>query len=186
VGVADQSAVRARLRSAFAWRGDRTDDHYYADLTGWWHDGELLAAIGPALADLFAGRPTPTVVVGPESRGSLLGPLVATHLRVGFVEARKNRTPACDSDQWVRQTTPPDYRDRHLELGFRRALLRSSDRVLAVDDWIETGSQALAVRRMVDSVDATWIGMACLVDALHDARLRRELNVRALLSSHDL
>jgi adenine phosphoribosyltransferase len=175
-----------RLRSAFVWRGDRSDEHCYADLTGWWHDGELLAAIGPALADLFPAEPAPTVVLGPESRGSLIGPLVATHLRVGYVEVRKNRTPAGDSDRWVRQTTPPDYRDRHLELGFRGALLRSCDRVLAVDDWIETGSQAIAVRRMVDSVGATWIGVACIVDALRDARLRRELNVRALLSSREL
>jgi adenine phosphoribosyltransferase len=175
-----------RLRAAFVWRGDRTDEHYYADLTGWWRDGELLATIGPALAQLFPVQAAPTLVLGPESRGSLIGPLVATHLGVGFVEVRKNRTPDSDSDRWVRQTTPPDYGDRHLVLGFRRALVRSSDRVLAVDDWIETGSQAFAIRQMVDSVGATWIGMACIVDALNDARLRRDLNVRALLSGRGL
>src|SRR6266496_3213906 len=37
---------------------------------------EQVMALGPALAQLFADR-QPTVVLGPESRGCVLGPLVA-------------------------------------------------------------------------------------------------------------
>jgi adenine phosphoribosyltransferase len=177
--------VAARLRQAFAWRGDRPDEHVYADITGWWRDADLLRLLGPALADLFP-EATPTVVLGPDSRGSLVGPLVALHLGVGFVEVRKNRTPAGDSDQWIRRLTPPDYRDRHLELGFRRGLVRSSDHVLLVDDWVDTGSQAATVRAMVDGTGATWAGFGCIVDALDDPRLRRDLRLRSLLHVRDL
>ncbi|GAB3840069.1 phosphoribosyltransferase family protein [Dactylosporangium cerinum] len=177
--------VRARLRDAFVWRGDSTDESRYADVTGWWRDPELLQLLGPALAGLFA-EAAPTVVLGPDSRGSLIGPLVALHLRVGFVEVRKNRAPAADSDQWIRRTTPPDYRDRHLELGFRRDLIHSSDRVLVVDDWIDTGSQARTVHAMVAGAGATWVGVGCVVDALDDPRLRRDLRVRSLLHRRDL
>jgi adenine phosphoribosyltransferase len=181
------SDLRARLRAAFAWRGDATDRHRYADVTGWWRDADLLRAIGPALAALFpAPTAAPTVVLGPESRGCVIGPLVATHLAVGFVEARKNRTPSADSDRWVRRTTPPDYRDRHLELGFRRGLVQQSDRVLVVDDWVDTGSQAATIRQMVDDVGATWVGLACIVDGLSDPRLRRDLVVQCLLRVRDL
>ncbi|MEU8608244.1 hypothetical protein AB0C29_09605 [Actinoplanes sp. NPDC048791] len=115
-----------------------------------------------------------------------MGPLVALHLGVGFVEVRKNRTPAGDSDQWVRRTTPPDYHDRHLELGFRRSLVRSSDQVLVVDDWIATGSQARTVHAMIDGVGAGWVGLACIVDALDDPRMRRDLRLRSLLRLRDL
>jgi adenine phosphoribosyltransferase len=177
---------RARLGAAIVWRGDRTDELRYADVTGMWRDAVLLRALGPALADLFPASPPPTVVLGPDSRGSLIGPLVAVHLGVGFVEVRKNRGPDVDSDQWVQQTTPPDYHDRHLQLGFRRGLVHSSDRVLVTDDWIETGSQAQAAKRLVEAVDATWLGIACIVDALTDARLRRDLGVRSLLHVRDL
>src|SRR6266540_934748 len=45
-----------------------------------------------------------------------------------------------------------DYRDRHLELGFRRGLIQSPDHVLVIDDWIDTGSQARTIRAMVDGV----------------------------------
>lgn len=174
---------KSRLSAAFAWRGDRGDE--YADITGWWRDPALLRDLGPALAQLFR-EAAPTVVLGPDSRGSLIGPLVAVHLGVGFVEVRKDRTPAGDSDQWIRRTTPPDYRDRHLELGFRRGLVRSSDQVLVVDDWIDTGSQARTVRAMVDDVGASWVGCGCIVDALHDSRLRRDLGLRSLLRLRDL
>jgi adenine phosphoribosyltransferase len=185
VAQADLNEVRTRLRALFAWRGDR-DSRDRADVTGWWRDGWLLRELGPALAAVVPSGPVPTVVVGPDSRGSLVGPLVAVHLGIGFVEIRKNRTPAADSDAWVRRTTPPDYHDRHLELGFRRSLLSSSDRVLMTDDWVDTGSQALTVLQMIDDVGATWLGFACIVDALDDSRIRRRLALRSLLHVREL
>jgi adenine phosphoribosyltransferase len=182
----DRKEIRERLRAAFAWRSDQTDGSQYADVTGFWRDAQLLRSLGPALAALFAASPSPTVVLGPDSRGSLVGPLVAVHLGVGFVEVRKNRGPLTDSDLWVRRTTPPDYRDRHLELGFRRDLVNAADRVLVVDDWIETGSQVRAIKQMIDTVDASWLGGACIVDALTDPRLRRDLHIRSLVHMRDL
>ena len=180
------NSFHTRLRAAIVWRSDRTDDRSYADVSGLWRDATLLRAIGRALADLFPATPPATVVLGPESRGSLIGPLVAIHLGVGFVEVRKNDGPLTDSDIWLRQITPPDYRDRHLELGFRRGLVDPADRVLVTDDWIETGSQVRAIKEMVDTVKASWLGVACVVDGLTDPRLRRDLNVRSLLHVRDL
>jgi adenine phosphoribosyltransferase len=168
------------------WRQDRTDLLAYADVTGLWRDATLLRALGPALAGLFPDLPAPTVVLGPESRGTLIGPLVAAHLGVGFVEVRKNPGPLTDSDSWVRRTTSPDYRDRHLEFGLRRALLQPSDRVLVADDWIETGSQASAIRQIVEGMNVGWIGVACIVDGMTDPRLRRDLGVRSLLRVRDI
>ena len=138
--------LRERLQKAFVWQGDRTDASSFADMTGWWRDAETLSRLGPGLAGLRAGAGA-TVVVGIESRGSLLGPLAASALGVGFLEVRKDRRPSADSDAWLQATTRPDYRDRHLRLGLRAGHLEAGDRVLAVDDWIETGGQTLAARR---------------------------------------
>ncbi|MGW4060862.1 phosphoribosyltransferase family protein [Amycolatopsis sp. NPDC004747] len=177
--------VKAGLRRAFAWRGDRTDESCYADVTGWWRRPELLAGLGPALAKLFADRP-PTVVLGPESSGCLLGPLVALHLGVGFVEVAKNRGTSVDSDAWLRRTSPPDYQDRHLSLGFRKHLLGGGDRVLFVDDWIETGGQAHSAWLLTGDAGAAWLGAATVVDALSGNQVRRRLNVRSLLHVREL
>jgi hypothetical protein len=84
--------MKSRLRGAFTWYGDRTDRHRYADGTGWCRRPDLLGHLGPALAHLFAGE-QPTVVIGPESRGCFLGPLVALCFDVGFVEVRKTAWP---------------------------------------------------------------------------------------------
>lgn len=115
------------------------------------------------------------------SRGSLVGALTAAALGVGFVEVRKNAGPATDSDRWVLRTTGPDYQDRHVVFGFRHGLVLAGDRVLMVDDWAATGETARVVRGLVDDCGAEWIGAACIVDALHDARFRRDLPLRALL-----
>ncbi len=91
-----------------------------------------------------------------------------------------------DSDVWLQRTTPPDYQDRHLTLGFRKSLVTSGDRVLFVDDWIETGGQANAAHLLVEDAEATWIGAATVVDALHSNQVRRQLNVRSLLHVREL
>lgn len=178
-------ALRRDLRAAFRWRGDRTDDQYLADPTGWWADPRILVRLGPALAALFSAD-QPTIVLGPQSRGALLGALVAAHLHVGLVEVRKEPCPAADSDRWLVTRTPPDYRDRHLELGVRRAHVGAGQRAVLVDDWIQTGGQALAVRALVQAAGATWCGAAVIVDGLRDSRLRHDLQVRALLNLRDL
>jgi adenine phosphoribosyltransferase len=167
------------------WRTDRAEDQCIADVTGWWHDPAILAGLGPAMAELFESD-KPTVVVGLQSRGCLLGSLVAVSLGVGLVEIRKEPSPAADSDPWLTRTTPPDYEDRHLTLGFRRHLVRSGDRVVLVDDWIATGGQALTAQQLVSDAGGQWLGAAVVVDALIDNRVRRQLRLRSLMNEREL
>jgi adenine phosphoribosyltransferase len=126
--------LRTRLRTAFTWLGDRIDEYRYAEVTEWWRDPMLLRDVGNSLADLFR-KDQPTVIMGVEARGFILGPLVAVSLDVGFVEVR---------------------------------------------------GQALGARRIVDDIDATWLGAAVVVDALESHAVRRELNVRSLMHHREL
>jgi len=134
--------VLADLISASYWRSNPPvwPEHriYYADDSAWWREPSILGELGFARAALFSDE-SPTVVMGSESRGSLLGPLVATRLGIGFAEVRKGADWASDVEVWLRRCTPPDYRDRHLEMAVRRSVLRTGDRVLFVDDWAATG-----------------------------------------------
>ena len=108
----------------------------------------------------------------------MLGALVAKFLDVGLAAVRKNPEPSIDSDPWLRATTPPDYQDRHLVLGLRRGILKPSDRVLAVDDIVDTGSQLLALRRLVAAAGASWVGASVALDLLDRNIVRRELDLR--------
>jgi adenine phosphoribosyltransferase len=165
--------------------GDRTDPDYRADVTGWWRDSVLLGELGDALATLHAGS-NPTVVIGTQSRGSLLGVLTATALGIGFAEIRKNPSRGADSDSWWETSTIPDYRDRHLDLGLRRSLLHSGDRALFVDDWIATGAQAIASKRLVEMSGAAWVGASVVVDGLAESAVRRQLDLKSLVHIRDL
>lgn len=178
--------IRPALKSAFLWRGlNMYGQDGRADITGWWRDPAILGGLGPALAGLF-GSESPTVVLAPQSRGTMLGTLVAVHLDVGMVELRKEPAPAADEDAWRVRTTPPDYRDRHLQLAFRKDLLKSGDRVLFIDDWIATGGQAATAQALVLDAGARWVGAAVIVDALETSHLRRDLGLRSLLHVRDL
>lgn len=175
----------ADLRAAFRWLADRPDQRFVAEPTGWWADASILRRLGPALAKP-ALESKPTHVAGSQLRGALLGALVAVELGVGPVELRKDPEPSTDSDRWVTARTPPDYQDRNLELGLRRDLLPPGSRVLFVDDWIDTGGQAIAARQIILAAEATWCGVSVIVDALTDARLRRDLDVSSIFRDRDL
>ncbi|GAA4981313.1 phosphoribosyltransferase family protein [Yinghuangia aomiensis] len=192
MGVTDRQRVVQRLKETFAWR--ETPGGIFADLSGWWRDAEVLRLLGPALAGLHAdppGTPAPTVVAGIETRGLVLGPLTALHLGVGFVEIRKDHRTSGDplrrdaNDPMLRAETPPEYQDGGLTLVAPRRLFGPGDRVLLVDEWIETGAQANAVRRMVGESGAEWAGVAVIVDA-SESKVGERLGVRGLVREDDL
>ncbi|MGZ4133458.1 MAG: phosphoribosyltransferase family protein [Actinomycetota bacterium] len=132
----------------------------HRDVWAVFEDAELFGAVVDALADALEPL-DPTTIAGVESRGFLLGGAVAVQLEVGFTAIRKAGGPF-PGEKTV-ATTEPDYRGNVTEL---RALSRSlgpGDRVALVDDWIETGSQALAVRDLVEARGAEFLGLATMV-----------------------
>ncbi len=166
--------------------GDRsTRGTTYVNRDGWWRDPAIIERLPAALCEPFRAA-EPTVVLGPQSSGYLLGPLVAHELKVGFVGARKEVNLLADSDAWLRVSTSPDYRDRHLELGFRRNAIRAADRVLIVDDWADTGSQLLALQKLVNLAEGRIVGTVVIADALTDSRVRRDLQLTALVHAREL
>lgn len=183
---ARDAALRRLLTDRFAEIGDdSTNGATYINRDGWWRDPTILERLPGALAAPFRSEP-PTVVLGPQSSGFLLGPLVARELDVGFVGAHKEISLLADSDAWLVATTPPDYRDRHLEFGFRRGLISGADRVLVVDDWVDTGSQLLAMHRLIKLAEAHLLGTTVIADNLTDNRVRRDLRLTALVHARDL
>jgi adenine phosphoribosyltransferase len=84
------------------------------------------------------------------------------------------------------RVAPPGYRGTPASLRVQRRRVRPDDRVLLVDDWAETGSQALTVRAMVLELGATFVGTSLIVDQL-DATARASLGrVSAILPASAL
>jgi adenine phosphoribosyltransferase len=173
---ADLTAVRQQVIGAFRW----VDGH--ADLSRVFRSAEVLRVVGAALAAPF-GAAAVTVVASPEARGFVLGALVARELATGLVLVRKQGSHHPGASVQVR--TAPDWRGRELLLRLHPDALRPTDRVLVVDDWIETGSQAAAIQTLVTRCGAQVVGVAALVDDTTEPT-RRRLNLHGLLRSADL
>lgn len=166
---------RAAFLRTFRW----TDGH--ADLAGVLRDAEAIACLGAALASPFRHAGI-TAVVALEARGFVLGALCAQELGVGLVLARK--PGSVHPGELIEVVSAPDWRGR--EVTVRLApILAPDDRVLLVDDWVETGSQAAAVGQAIARTGAALVGTGVIVDDTTDA-VRGELRLVALVRSEEL
>ncbi len=146
--------IRDDLVHSFRW----VDGH--ADVWRWFADADLFRSIVRALADPFRDGGV-TKVAALEARGFVLAGAVATDLRAGVIGVRKEGGASPGPRSEVQ--TAPDYRGRRLSLVMRSDLLTDVDRVLLVDDWIETGSQAVAARILIEQTGASFAGLAVIV-----------------------
>ena len=156
------------FRAAFLARFRWIDGH--ADILGLLADEGVLAGLGDALVEPFTTAGIDKVAAV-EARGFALGVAAAVAAGTGFVPIRKQG--AIHPGPKAARRSDPDWRGRRQELVVQRAALAAGERVLLVDDWAETGSQAAAARGLVEDCGARYVGLSLLVDQLpHEMRER--------------
>jgi adenine phosphoribosyltransferase len=167
-----------RARNAYLERFSWVNGH--ADTWSVLRDGHTLALVVEALAALVE-EAHPTVILGIEARGFLLGPAVARASGLGFVAVRKGAGlfPG-PTDEAV---SAPDYRGIRQRLRLRADDLAAHDVVALVDDWIETGSQASAARLLTQRAGARWAGCVVVVDQAEDGVREAVGPIRAVVPS---
>jgi adenine phosphoribosyltransferase len=141
------------------------DGNARADIWRAFADRELFARVVAAMAAPYRGERY-TKVAGVEARGFVLGGAMAAHTGAGFVAVRKE-------EGWLpgdvaECVTGPDWQGHTHALRLQREALGPEDRVVLVDDWFETGAQALAARELIEGTGATLVGMSIVVDDLSD------------------
>lgn len=149
----------------------------HADVLGMLGDAGIMRRATDALAEPF-GSSGITKVAGLEARGFIFAAAVALKLGAGFVPVRK--PGGIHPGLKERVVTRPDWRGRELTLEVQRAALGPEDQVLVVDDWAETGSQALGARQLVEACGADYAGLSLLVDQLTDDVRERLAPVHAV------
>lgn len=137
--------------------------HGHADVLGLLADGRFLEQAAEVLAEPFLQAQV-TKVVAVEARGFILGTAVALRLGSGLVPIRKEGS--VHPGDKIERRTPRDWRGRESVLRVQRSALSAGDRALLVDDWAETGSQALTARALVEDCGAAYVGVSLLVDQL--------------------
>lgn len=118
--------------------------------------GDVVAGLAALARGLGA-----EAIAGIETRGVLFGAPVARALGVGFHTIRKTDGLFAGASGAV--TAAPDYRGYSHTLR-SRGRFGAGARVVLVDDWIETGSQAAAARALIEGAGATFAGIVAIVD----------------------
>ena len=114
------------------------------------------------------------IVVGIESRGFILGAVVADRIGAGFALVRK---PGKLPSACVRTKYELEYGSDSLEM--HEDAVRPGQRVLIVDDLLATGGTARATLDLVRVLGATVVGLAFLIELI-------ALNGRAKLAGEQV
>ena len=130
----------------------------FKDITPVLAQPEQMKAVIAAMGDLFAGQKVDKVV-GIDARGFIFGALMAQHLGVGFVPARKKgKLP------W--RTIGVDYA---LEYGTNSVELHedaiaSGENVILADDLLATGGTAAAVLELIHRLGGQVLGSVFFIE----------------------
>jgi len=127
------------------------------DVTPLFADGAAFAAL---VADILAYFPAHSydTVAGIDALGFVLGAAVAVRAEKGFIPIRKGgKLPVVtESRSFV------DYSRKEKSLEIRTDVVSPGDRVLVVDEWIETGTQVSAAIELIESQGGLVAGIATI------------------------
>nr|WP_210375456.1 adenine phosphoribosyltransferase [Rhodothermus bifroesti] len=132
----------------------------FKDITPVLGHPELLRLAIEALLDPFQDQVI-TKVVGIESRGFILGGMLAHHLDAGFVPVRKKgKLPYKTLSESYQLEYGTDSIEMHVDA------IEPGDRVLIHDDVIATGGTAEATIRLVERAGGQVVGCAFLIELM--------------------
>ena len=127
------------------------------DVTPLFGDGQAFAALLAELERRLAGMPF-DVVAGIDALGFILGTALAVRFGTGFIPIRKAGKLPIPADR----ETFVDYSGQTKGLELRQGALTADQRVLLVDEWIETGAQVRAAIHLIEHQQATVAAVAAI------------------------
>jgi adenine phosphoribosyltransferase len=110
----------------------------------------------------------PNKVIGIEQRGLALGSAISYYLGCGIVPARSIAYLPDDYSRPVEFMPSGRFADRRLALVSDS--IDPGDRIAIVDDWLTKGTTVLAVKKVVENLGATVVGIACVINNMTETR----------------
>lgn len=115
----------------------------FKDVTTLFKDPECLRILSDMMYELYKDRGI-TKVVGIESRGLIMGPILATRINAGFVPIRKpGKLPA----ETIEETYEKEYGFDSIQI--HKDAIDESDIVLLHDDLLATGGTMMAAYKLM-------------------------------------
>jgi len=141
----------------------------FKDVTTLFKDAECLSELSDGLYEMYKDTGI-TKVVGIESRGFIMGPILATRLQVGFIPIRKpGKLPAAVFEESYGKEYGTDTIQIHKDA------LTEDDVVLLHDDLLATGGTMLAACKLVQNFNPKKVIVNFIVE-LEDLNGRAEFD----------
>lgn len=115
----------------------------FRDVTTLFKDPESLKELSDILYDMYKDKGI-TKVVGIESRGFIMGPILATRLNAGFIPIRKPGKLPCET---LEESYDKEYGKDTIQI--HKDALNENDVVLLHDDLLATGGTMEAAVKLV-------------------------------------
>ena len=151
----------------------------FRDVTTLFKDPESLKGLSDILYEMYKDKGI-TKVVGIESRGFIMGPILATRLNAGFVPIRKPGKLPCET---MEESYDKEYGKDTIQI--HKDALDKNDVVLIHDDLLATGGTMEAAYKLVKRFHPKAIYINFLIE-LKDLKGRdlfdKDANVDAVLS----
>lgn len=125
-------------------------------------DPMLMAGMGKALAEAFQSVKVDRILTA-EISGIAPAVMAGLELGVPVVYARKKR-PITMAGHIYLETAPSHTKGGIVELLVSGEFLKANENVLIIDDFLATGETLKALARMVESAQATVIGVGVVVE----------------------
>jgi len=130
----------------------------FKDVTTLFKDASILHEIVDGLCEIYKNKKI-TKVVGIESRGFILGPLLADRLNAGFIPIRKpGKLPAAVFEESYEKEYGSDAIQIHQDA------IDSNDVVLLHDDLLATGGTMQAAVRLIEKFKPQHIYVNALIE----------------------
>ncbi|MFW9888526.1 MAG: phosphoribosyltransferase family protein [Candidatus Thorarchaeota archaeon] len=110
----------------------------------------------------------PNKVIGIDLRGLAMGSAIAYYLGCGVVPVRSIAYLPEDYKRPVELLPTTRFTDGRLSLVSDS--IDQGDRIAIVDDWLINGTTVLAVKKAVERLGATVVGIVCVINNLSETR----------------
>lgn len=130
----------------------------FQDVTTLFKDPACLAELSDRIYEIYKDKGI-TKVVGIESRGFVLGSILAVRLGAGFVPARKPGKLPADK---LTEVYAKEYGTDSVEI--HTGTIDENDVVLVHDDLLATGGSLGAAYRLVQKFNPAKVYMNCIID----------------------
>ncbi|QEK12071.1 adenine phosphoribosyltransferase [Crassaminicella thermophila] len=145
----------------------------FKDITTLLKDGEAFRYTIDKLAEEIGNKEF-DLIVGPESRGFIIGTPLAYATKKGFVPVRK---PGKLPSETIKYEYELEYGSDALEM--HKDAIKPGQKVIITDDLLATGGTLLSTVKLIEQLGGEVVGILCLIELTY-------LNGRELLKGYDV